>query len=173
MRGIWILIVAAILAACNPFPRESERMAEAMAQAEAVYGDGNLLVETDTVLFIPGLAEASGFYAGKKQYGKAAMAALYNGYTERDFDKEVAMASFKEAERYGNLAGDSLTMARAEYWMGKFLFFEGGVENALSSFSKALLMFLLMVGKLLKDMRKNASGRCLYWTQRKTVVQHY
>ena len=134
LRGIWILIVAAILAACNPFPRESERMAEAMAQAEAVYGDGNLLVETDTVLFIPGLAEASGFYAGKKQYGKAAMAALYNGYTERDFDKEAAMVSFKEAERYGELAGDSLTVARAEYWMGRFLNDEERKEEALSAF---------------------------------------
>ena len=91
---IGLLFFAAILAACNPFPRESERMAEAMRQAEAVYGDGNLLVETDTALFIPGLAEASGYYAGKKQYAKAALAALYNGYTERDFDKEAAMASF-------------------------------------------------------------------------------
>ena len=91
------MLFAAFFAACSPYPRESERMAEAMRQAEAVYGDGSLLVETDTVLFIPGLAEASGYYAGKRQYGKAALAALYNGYTERDFDKEAAMASFKEA----------------------------------------------------------------------------
>ena len=74
--GLWLSV--ALLAACSPFPCESERMAEAMAQAEAVYGDGNLLVETDTVLFIPGLAEASGYYARKNQYGKAALAALYN-----------------------------------------------------------------------------------------------
>ena len=102
---IWILLIAAMLAACSPYPRESERMAEAMAQAEAVYGDGSLLIETDTALFIPALAEASQYYAGKRQYGKAALAALYNGYTERDFDKEAAMVSFKEAERYGELAG--------------------------------------------------------------------
>lgn len=140
-RRIGLLFFAAFLAACSPYPRESERMADAMAQAEAVYGDGNLLVETDTVLFIPGLAEASGYYAGKKQYAKAALAALYNGYTERDFDKEAAMASFKEAEHYGELAGDSLTMARAEYWMGKFLFNEGGVENALSSFKASFNYF--------------------------------
>jgi DNA-binding CsgD family transcriptional regulator len=131
-RRIGLLFFAAFLAACSPYPRESERMADAMAQAEAVYGDGNLLVETDTVLFIPGLAEASGYYAGKKQYAKAALAALYNGYTERDFDKEAAMASFKEAEHYGELAGDSLTMARAEYWMGKLLYGEGGKQEALS-----------------------------------------
>lgn len=133
-RRIGLLFFAAFLAACSPYPRESERMADAMAQAEAVYGDGNLLVETDTVLFIPGLAEASGYYAGKKQYAKAALAALYNGYTERDFDKEAAMASFKEAEHYGELAGDSLTMARAEYWVGKLLYDEGRVKEALSAF---------------------------------------
>ena len=131
---IWILLIAAMLAACSPYPRESERMAEAMAQAEAVYGDGGLLIETDTALFIPGLAEASQYYAGKRQYGKAALAALYNGYTERDFDKESAMVSFKEAERYGELAGDSLTMARAEYWMGRFLFEENRNEEALPLF---------------------------------------
>ena len=68
-REIWFLLFAAFFAACSPYPRESERMAEAMRQAEAVYGDGSLLVETDTVLFIPGLAEASGYYAGKRQYG--------------------------------------------------------------------------------------------------------
>ena len=130
---IEIMVFAICVAGCVPHHRESERMASAMAQAEAVYGDGSLLVETDTVLFIPGLAEASGYYAGKRQYGKAALAALYNGYTERDFDKEAAMASFKEAEHYGELAHDSLTMARAEYWMGKFLYEEGGKEEALSA----------------------------------------
>lgn len=132
---IGFLMVAAYFAACSPYPHESERMAEAMRQAEAVYGDGSLLIETDTALFIPGLAEALGYYAGKRQYGKAALAALYNGYTERDFDKETAMASFKEAERYGELAHDSLTMARAEYHMGKMLFDENRNEEALLLFN--------------------------------------
>ena len=141
LRVIWVIIVAAFFAACSPYPRESERMAEAMAQAEAVYSDGSLLVETDTVLFIPGLAEASGYYAGKKQYGKAALAALYNGYTERDFDKEAAMVSFKEAERYGELAHDSLTMARAEYWMGKMLYEEYSYSESLLLFRNATDLF--------------------------------
>ena len=141
LRVIGFLMVAAFFAACSPYPRESERSAEAMRQAEAVYGDGSLLIETDTALFVPGLAEASQYYAGKRQYGKAALAALYNGYTERDFDKEAAMVSFKEAERYGELAGDSLTVARAEYWMGRFLFNEGGEESALSAFKASINHF--------------------------------
>ena len=134
-------MVAFLFATCSPYPRESERMAEAMAQAEAVYGDGSLLIETDTALFIPGLAEASQYYVGKRQYDKAALAALYNGYTERDFDKEAAMVSFKEAERYGELAHDSLTMARAEYQIGKMLFDDYSENEALSLLKKADSLF--------------------------------
>ena len=140
-NAIGLLMVAFLFAACSPYPRESERMAEAMAQAEAVYGDGSLLIETDTALFIPALAEASQYYAGKRQYGKAALAALYNGYTERDFDKEAAMVSFKEAERYGELAHDSLTMARAEYQIGKMLFDDYSENEALSLLKKADSLF--------------------------------
>ena len=32
LRLNWIVIVAAFFAACSPYPRESERMAEAMAE---------------------------------------------------------------------------------------------------------------------------------------------
>ena len=126
---IWILVMLASLAACNS--RESQKMEAALEQAVAVYGDGNLEIEVDTALFIPGLSEASAYFASKKQYEKAALAALLNGYSEKDFDKEVAMQSFKEAEHYGELAQDSLTMARAEYWMGKMLYNDCSYQFAL------------------------------------------
>lgn len=127
-----LLLLLAILAACNT--RQSREMEAALEQAKAVYGDGSLELEVDTVLFIPGLNEAPAYFAKKKQYDKAALAALLNGYSEKDFDKEAAMLSFKEAEHYGDLAHDSITQARAEYWMGKFLYEEGGVKDALSTF---------------------------------------
>ena len=126
---IWSFLLLAVLTACNS--RESQEMEAALEQAKAVYGDGNLEIEVDTVLFIPGLSEAPAYFAGKRQYGKAALAALLNGYTEKDFDKEAAMLSFKEAEHYGELAQDSLTMARAEYWMGKMLYEEGKIKETL------------------------------------------
>lgn len=128
---IWYWLFTVMLTACNPYFRKSKEMERALEQAKAVYGDGNLEIEVDTVLFVPGLSEAPAFFAGKKQYDKAALAALLNGYTEKDFDKEAAMLSFKDAEHYGELAQDSLTMARAEYWMGKFLYEEGRKEEAL------------------------------------------
>ncbi len=112
-----------------------------MEQTVAVYGDGSLEMEVDTVLFIPGLSEAPAYFAKKRQYEKAALAALLNGYSEKDFDKEAAMLSFKEAEHYGELAQDSLTVARAEYWMGRFLYNEGRKEDALSAFKTSIDLF--------------------------------
>ena len=131
-KAIWFLLFAAFLASCGS--RESQEMEAALEQATAVYGDGSLEMEVDTVLFIPGLSEAPAYFAKKRQYDKAALAALLNGYSEKDFNKEAAMLSFKEAEHYGELAQDSLTVARAEYWMGKMLVDEGRYEDALSTF---------------------------------------
>lgn len=131
---LFLVFITTLLTACDPYPRKSAEMEQALEQAKAVYGEGNLELEVDTVLFIPGFSEAPDYFAGKRQYGKAALAALLNGYTEKDFDKKAAMASFKEAERYGELANDSLTMARAEFWIGRFLYEEGRKEDALSAF---------------------------------------
>ena len=132
---IWSIIILVVMTACNY--RESQEMETALEQATAVYGDGNLELEVDTVLFIPGLSEAPAYFAGKRQYGKAALAALLNGYTEKDFDKEAAMLSFKEAEHYGELAQDNLTMARAEYWMGKMLYYDNRYVDALPLLKKS------------------------------------
>jgi tetratricopeptide (TPR) repeat protein len=136
-----ISVFLIVLVACNPNPRESERMAAAMEQAESVYGDGNILMETDTVLFIPGLAEASAYFARKKQFDKAALAALYNGYAEKDYDKEMAMNSFKDAERYGEMIHDSLTVARAEYEMGKMCYYDSFARESLVFYKKANSFF--------------------------------
>ena len=130
-----LLLLLAVLAACNS--RQSQEMEAALEQAKAVYGDGSLELEVDTALFIPGLSEASTYFADKKQYDKAALAALLNGYSEKDFDKEAAMLSFKEAEHYGEMAHDSITQARAEYWIGKFLLETGRTEEALLKLKSA------------------------------------
>lgn len=126
-----------VLFSCGPNPRKSERMAAAMEQAKAVYGDGNLLMEIDTFLFIPGLAEASEYYAGKKQYDKAALASLYNGCVEKDFDKEEAMSSFKDAEYFGKIALDTLTTARAQYQIGRLMYYDGMFTEGIQFFHKA------------------------------------
>lgn len=127
----------AALVACTPYPRESQRMAEAFEQAQQVYGDG----ENDTLLFIPELDKTSVYYAGKKNYNKAALAALYYGYSEKEYDKQAAMEAFKKAELYGELVHDSLTVARADYQMGKLLYYDYMKEEALSFFIKSETYF--------------------------------
>lgn len=127
----------AALVACNPYPRESQRMAEAFEQAQQVYGDG----ENDTLLFIPELDKTSVYYAGKKNYNKAALAALYCGYSEKNYDKQAAMEAFKEAALYGELVHDSLTVARANYQMGKLLYYDCLTEGAIKILEKSEKFF--------------------------------
>lgn len=123
---------------------ERERMDMALLQADALFGDhgqeiapvmdDDFFDDHANLSTSPELERAAAYYARKKQYGKAAHAALYSGFVQQHFDeKEAAMRSFKEAEQYGKMVDDSLTMARAEYWMGKMLYDEGREQEALIS----------------------------------------
>ena len=127
---------------------ERERMDMALLQAEALFGDhgqeispvmdDDFFDEHGNLSTSPELEHAAAYYAGKKQYAKAAHAALYSGFVQQHYnEKEAAMRSFKEAEQYGKLATDSLTVARAEYWMGKLLYDDYKSEEALSILKKA------------------------------------
>ena len=121
---------------------ERERMDMALLQAEALLGDrgqdispvmdDDFFDDHATLSTSPELERAADYYAKKKQFDKAARAALYSGFVQQHYDeKETAMRSFKEAEHYGIMAGDSLTMARAEYKMGKMLLNNGMYDETL------------------------------------------
>ena len=131
---------------------ERERMDMALLQAEALFGDRGQEISPvmDDEFFddkgyistSPELERAAAYYAGKKQYAKAAHAALYSGFVQQHYnEKETAMRSFKEAEEYGRLAVDSLIVARAEYWMGKMFLDNGMEQNALDEFQTANIGF--------------------------------
>jgi tetratricopeptide (TPR) repeat protein len=124
---------------------ELERMDMALLQAEALFGDrgqeispvmdDDFFDEHIILSTSPELERAAAYYAGKKRYAKAAHAALYSGFVQQHYnEKESAMRSFKEAEQYGKLAIDSLTVAQAEYWMGKMFIDDGMEQEALKSF---------------------------------------
>ncbi len=52
-----------------------------------------------TLTTSPELERAAAYYARKKQYAKAAHAALYSGFVQQHYnEKEAAMRSFKEAK---------------------------------------------------------------------------
>jgi DNA-binding CsgD family transcriptional regulator/cell division protein FtsL len=134
---------------------ERQRMDMALLQAEALFGDHGQeippLMDDDffddhaNLSTSPELERAAAYYAKKKKYNKAAHAALYSGFVQQHYnDKTTAMQSFKEAEHYGELAGDSLAVARAEYRTGKLLYNEGRKQESLT---------------LLKDSEKRIGNR--------------
>ena len=131
---------------------ERERMDLALLQAEALFGDhgqdispvmdDDFFDEHTNLSTSPELKHTTAYYARKKHYAKAAHAALYNGFVQQHYEeKEEAMRSFKEAEQYGGLAGDSLTMAQAQYRMGKMLLDDGLKEESLAMLQTASLYF--------------------------------
>ena len=122
---------------------EKHRMDLALLQGEALFGDRGQEIPPlmddeffDDKPFLstsPELERAADYYARKKQYAKAAHAALYSGFIQQHYnEKQAAMQSFKDAERYGEMVKDSLTVARAEYWMGRMLFDEGNEQEAFN-----------------------------------------
>lgn len=121
------------LPACNSSTSEMQRMEEALKLGEIMYQNN----ENNAVAFIPELDKASAYFASKKQYQKAAQAALYYGYCEQEHDKESAMESLEKAWHYGSVTADSLTAARAQYHMGRLLYFEGTEREALERFRNA------------------------------------
>jgi tetratricopeptide (TPR) repeat protein len=127
---------------------ERERMDMALLQAEALFGDhgqeispvmdDDFFDDHATFSTSPELERAAAFYARKKQYAKAAHAALYSGFVQQHYDeKDAAMRSFKEAEQYGKLAIDSLTVAQAQFKMGKMLLDTGMKQEALAMLQTA------------------------------------
>jgi len=149
---------------------ERERMEMALLQAEALFGnratyeispvmDDDFFEDHPNISTSPELERAAAYFARKKQYAKAAHAALYSGFVQQHYnEKEAAMRSFKEAEQYGDLAGDSLSMAQAKYRMGRMLLDNIMKEEALSMFSSADEC----VGKhfVEKAIIQNAMGIC-------------
>ena len=122
---------------------ERQRMEMALLQAEALFSDMPLDDDgfEDTAYYVVTsleLERAADYYAKKNQYVKAAHAALYSGYVQQHYnEKETAMHSYKTAEQYGLLTNDSLTVARAEYRMGKMLFEEFMETESLKAFRLA------------------------------------
>ena len=127
---------------------ERQRMEIAMLQGEALFSgapfDDEVAFDSklDQVFPSPELEHASEYYGKKKQYAKAAHAALYNGYVQQHYnEKTLAMQSYKAAERYGDLVNDSLTVAQAKYQMGKMLYYDNLSQESLALLKSANQLF--------------------------------
>lgn len=114
---------------------EAQRMEMALLQGRAIYGDdrdatdptasnGNFLFDKvmNRIYTSPDLDGAPAYFAQKGQLQKAGLAALYKGYDLQSIYADgLALQSFKEATDYALRAGDSLTVARAFFQMGRHL----------------------------------------------------
>ena len=119
---------------------EQQRMDLALLQGELVFRDASIDEEVlpEGVSTNPELERASAYFAKRKEYTKAAHASLYSGYVQQAYgEREKAMRSYKEAEHYGGLANDSLTMTCAYYKMAKYLLNDGMKGEALVTLEKA------------------------------------
>ena len=110
-------------------------MCKILQQAETVYQnpDGERFDADgiDTLQLLPDLINASEFFISTKDYMKAAQISLYIGHAQKETnDKVSAMISFKNAEKYGKISGDSLTIARAQYNIAK-MFIDDHAYNDL------------------------------------------
>ena len=134
-----VKLIDSILRKENRFS-ERQRMDLALLQGELVFRDASIDEEVlpEGVSTSPELERASAYFAKRKEYTKAAHASLYSGYVQQAYgERENAMRSYKEAEHYGGLANDSLTMACAYYKMAKYLLNDGMKGEALVTLEKA------------------------------------
>ena len=148
---------------------ERQRMDMALLQAEALFADhgqdvspvmdDDFFDDHDDISTSPELERAADYYANKKQYVKAAHAALYNGFVQQHYnEKEAAMQSFKDAEQYGGLIMDSLTVAQAQYKMGRLLYRDGMVHEAIVLLKAAEIGFKKQYAE--KALVENLLGIC-------------
>ena len=126
---------------------ERYRMEMALLQGEALFRD--VAVDEDDLKEVltpvppsPELERAATYFAGKKEYSKAAHAALYSGYVQQYYDeKESAMQSYKDAEQYGTLAGEDYLVAKARCRMGRMLLDDGRKQEAIATLKDADQLF--------------------------------
>ena len=130
---------------------EDERMEMALLQARAIYGDdrdatdptksnGNFMLDKvmNHTYTSPDLDRAPAYFAKKGQPQKAALAALYKGYDlQTIYADSLALLSFEEATKYGLRAGDSLTIARAFFQMGRHLHWMDKYKEAAAALDSA------------------------------------
>jgi tetratricopeptide (TPR) repeat protein len=122
---------------------ERSRMEMALLHADALFrgvsiDDDDIKEVLDHKLPTPNLERAAGYFAGKKDYAKAAQAALYSGYVQQYYkEKAKAMESYKDAEQYGSFADERFIVAEARYKMGEMLLYDGRIRESIVTLQKA------------------------------------
>ena len=123
------------------------RMNMSLMQAEALFthpdGERRELsqrIKAKKIYTMPELERSADYFADKGDYLKASYGALYSGYVLHELRDDAAMVCFKDAAKYAEITGDSLTYARAQYNVARLLYekyFEDQAIDILSKTEKA------------------------------------
>ena len=124
-----------LLAACGS-KGKTERMAAVMDEVRAKYKAYDDISNDDQIF------EAYDYFVRKKDFGNAAPAALYSGCVRQaKKEYEAAMNCYKEADRYGRMAGDSVSAAFAQYYIGDLLNASGHEADAITNYKAAAALW--------------------------------
>ena len=130
-RFLLLLGVVLLLPACNS-KSKSERMQAIVDEVRTKYKAFEDISQDDQIF------EAYDFFVKQKDYGNAAPAALYSGCVRQaKKEYESAMNCYKEADRYGRMAGDSVSAAFAQYYIGDLLNASGNEAEAIDNYKVA------------------------------------
>ena len=128
-----LLGTALLLPSCSFHSKaKTERMAAVVSEVRDKYR-ADKDISTEDQIF-----EAYDYFVKNKDYGNAAPAALYGGCVRQaKKEYEAAMNCYQEADHYGRLAGDSVSAAFAQYYIGDLLNNSGNEADAIANYKAA------------------------------------
>lgn len=126
------------------FLNDDIRMNMSLMQAEALFthpeGERRELsqrIKAKKIYTMPELERSANYFAEKGDYLKASYGALYSGYVLHELlDDDAAMICFKDAAKYAELSGDSLTYARGNYNVARLLYRKHLADQSIDILSK-------------------------------------
>jgi len=134
-RFLLLLGVVLLLPACNT-KSKSERMQAVVDEVRTKYKAYEDISQDDQIF------EAYDFFVKQKDYGNAAPAALYSGCVRQaKKEYEAAMNCYKEADKYGQMVGDSVSAAFAQYYIGDLLNAAGNEADAITNYKAAAALW--------------------------------
>ena len=133
-QNILLVVFAALLMASCTFrsKAKTERMAAVVSEVRDKYRADEDISQDDEIF------EAYDYFLKTKDFKNAAPAALYSGRVRQaKKEYESAMNCYQEADHYGRLAGDSVSAAFAQYYIGDLLNASGHEEEAIVNYKAA------------------------------------
>ena len=130
-RFLFFIGVVLLFPACNT-KSKTERMQTIVNEVRAKYKAYEDISQYDQIF------EAYDFFVKQKDYKNAAPAALYSGCVRQaKKEYESAMNCYKDADKYGRMAGDSISAAFAQYYIGDLLNNSGNEAEAIVNYKAA------------------------------------